>query len=56
MMLIKHGDIIVEMEKVEVKGNTIGIQEPVPAKQINMLFGGTLIASGRGKMIITWNR
>ncbi|MBU5311965.1 calcium-translocating P-type ATPase, PMCA-type [Tissierella carlieri] len=48
----KHADIIIDMEKIEVKGNTI-IQEPVPAKQINMLFGGTLIASGRGKMIVT---
>ncbi|WP_353094832.1 calcium-translocating P-type ATPase, PMCA-type [Tissierella praeacuta] len=48
----KYADVIVDMEKIKSKGNTI-IQEPVPAKQVNMLFSGTLIASGRGKMIVT---
>lgn len=48
----KYADIIIEMEEIRVKGNSI-IQEPVPAKQVNMLFGGTLVASGRCKMIVT---
>lgn len=48
----KYADKIVEMEKIDSKGNTI-IQEPVPAKQINMVFGGTFIAYGRGKIVVT---
>ena len=48
----KNENIIVSMEKLDVKGKEI-LQDPVPAKQLNMLFGGTLVAYGRGTMIVT---
>lgn len=43
---------IIEIERADINGNIV-IQEPVPAKQINMVFGGTLIAYGRGRMVVT---
>ncbi|MBE6021710.1 MAG: calcium-translocating P-type ATPase, PMCA-type [Cellulosilyticum sp.] len=43
--VVKEEEIIVEGKKVR--------QDPIPAKQFNMLFGGTLIASGQAKMIVT---
>ncbi|MDD6794636.1 MAG: calcium-translocating P-type ATPase, PMCA-type [Clostridiaceae bacterium] len=48
----KHSDVIIGMEKIESKG-TILEREPIPAKQINMLFTGTLVAYGRGLMVVT---
>lgn len=42
---------VVQEEKVMVEGKTV-YQDPIPAKQFNMLFGGTLIASGQAKMIV----
>lgn len=48
----KDADQVIEIEQVDSNGNLV-IQEPVPAKQINMVFGGTLIAYGRAKMIVT---
>ncbi|MBO3443377.1 calcium-translocating P-type ATPase, PMCA-type [Clostridium sp. CCUG 7971] len=48
----KKSDIIIPMEEVESKGKLI-VQEPIPAKQINMVFGGTLVAYGRGTMVVT---
>lgn len=48
----KNADTIVEMETIEAKGKTV-IQDPIPAKQVNMVFGGTLVAYGRGKFIVT---
>ena len=48
----KNADITIPMEKIESKGQTIE-QEPIPAKQINMVFGGTLVAYGRGTMVVT---
>lgn len=42
----------VQEEEIVVNGKKV-YQDPIPAKQFNMLFGGTLIASGTGKMIVT---
>lgn len=43
--IVHEEEIIIEDKKVH--------QDPIPAKQFNMLFGGTLIASGQAKMIVT---
>ncbi|AYF54125.1 calcium-translocating P-type ATPase, PMCA-type [Clostridium novyi] len=48
----KKSDVVVDMETIERKGKTI-VQDPIPAKQINMVFGGTLVAYGRGKLVVT---
>ncbi len=40
------------MEEIESKGAVV-VQEPIPAKQINMVFGGTLVAYGRGALVVT---
>ena len=48
----KNADITIPMEKIEAKGSIVE-QEPIPAKQINMVFGGTLVAYGRGTMVVT---
>lgn len=48
----KKADTTIAMEKIESKGKVI-IQDPIPAKQINMVFGGTLVAYGRGKLVVT---
>ena len=48
----KNADITIPMEKIESKGKVIE-QDPIPAKQINMVFGGTLVAYGRGTMVVT---
>ena len=43
---------VVRQEEVMCEGKKV-LQDPIPAKQFNMLFGGTLIASGQAKMIVT---
>lgn len=48
----KDHEAIIPMEKIETK-NGIVEQEPVPAKQINMLFTGSFVAYGRGTMVVT---
>lgn len=48
----KNADTIIEMETIQSKDKTI-VQDPIPAKQINMVFGGTLVAYGRGKFVVT---
>lgn len=45
----KDADAVVEMEVI--KDNKI--QDPIPAKQKNMGFGGTLIAYGKASMVVT---
>ncbi len=49
----KDAEHIVSMEKIKDKENNIIVQDPVPAKQTNMVFGGTLVAYGRGKLVVT---
>ncbi|UDN56971.1 calcium-translocating P-type ATPase, PMCA-type [Clostridioides sp. ES-S-0010-02] len=48
----KKCDVVVPMEEIESKGALV-VQEPIPAKQINMVFGGTLVAYGRGILVVT---
>ncbi|WP_461207488.1 calcium-translocating P-type ATPase, PMCA-type [Clostridium sp. DL1XJH146] len=48
----KKTDILVEMEEIKTKDG-VKIQDPIPAKQINMVFGGTLVAYGRGTFVVT---
>lgn len=48
----KNAKAIVHMEEINVNGNK-KIQDPIPAKQTNMGFGGTLIAYGKATMVIT---
>ncbi|MDV9719986.1 calcium-translocating P-type ATPase, PMCA-type [Clostridioides difficile] len=48
----KKCDVVVSMEEIESKGAVV-VQEPIPAKQINMVFGGTLVAYGRGAIVVT---
>lgn len=48
----KKADVIIPVEEIEAKGEKVE-QDPIPAKQINMVFGGTLVAYGRGTMIVT---
>lgn len=49
----KTHDVCIEQESIVTsKGETV-IQDPVPAKQINMLFGGTFVAQGKGTFVVT---
>ncbi|WML36894.1 calcium-translocating P-type ATPase, PMCA-type [Clostridium sp. OS1-26] len=48
----KNANCIVNMEEIEVNGIK-KVQDPIPAKQINMGFGGTLIAYGKAIMVVT---
>lgn len=48
----KNAKALVHMEEINVNGNK-KIQDPIPAKQVNMGFGGTLIAYGKATMVIT---
>ena len=43
---------VVEMEVIQSEKGEI-VQDPIPAKQSNMLFAGTLVSYGRGKMVVT---
>ena len=49
---VKKREGIVEEEILHIDGKNI-VQDPIPAKQFNMLFGGTFIACGQAKMIVT---
>ena len=48
----KDAKAIISMEEIKVSGAK-KIQDPIPAKQINMGFGGTLIAYGKAIMVVT---
>jgi Ca2+-transporting ATPase len=48
----KDSNVVVQMEEIESNGIK-KMQDPIPAKQINMGFGGTLIAYGKATMVIT---
>lgn len=48
----KDANAIVHMEEINANGSK-KIQDPIPAKQINMGFGGTLIAYGKATMVVT---
>ena len=48
----KYAEKIVKMDVLYGKTEIIE-QDTIPAKQINMVFGGTLVAYGRGKMVVT---
>lgn len=50
--VVKNAEGTVKMEVVYGKTEIIE-QEAIPAKQINMVFGGTLVAYGRGIMVVT---
>ncbi|MCB2339429.1 calcium-translocating P-type ATPase, PMCA-type [Clostridium estertheticum] len=48
----KDCELIIEMENIKAKDKII-VQDPIPAKQKNMVFGGTLIAYGRATFVVT---
>jgi Ca2+-transporting ATPase len=48
----KDAEILIEMESIKTKDKNI-VQDPIPAKQKNMVFGGTLIAYGRASFVVT---
>ncbi|MGL6107470.1 cation-translocating P-type ATPase [Romboutsia sp.] len=51
--VVKKAEEVVQMEVVYGKIEIIE-QDAIPAKQINMVFGGTLVAYGRGIMVVTY--
>ncbi|MGV8983198.1 cation-translocating P-type ATPase, partial [Clostridium sp.] len=48
----KDDQVIIEMENIKAKDKNI-VQDPIPAKQLNMVFGGTLVAYGRASFVVT---
>lgn len=48
----KDDQVIIEMENIKSKDKNI-VQDPIPAKQLNMVFGGTLVAYGRASFVVT---
>jgi len=48
----KDAKTIINMEEINISGAK-KIQDPIPAKQINIGFGGTLIAYGKAIMVVT---
>lgn len=48
----KRDDILVLMETLK-KGDKELVQDPIHAKQKNMVFGGTFVAYGKGKFVVT---
>lgn len=50
--VLKDANAIVDMDVIYGKAEIME-QDTIPAKQINMVFGGTLVAYGRGIMVVT---
>ena len=48
----KDAKLIVDLEEIDVKGKK-QVQDPIPAKQLNMAFTGTLVAYGKATMLVT---
>ncbi len=48
----KDANVIIDLVELDVKGQK-QIQDPIPAKQINMGFTGTLVAYGKATMLVT---
>ncbi|MBU3146182.1 calcium-translocating P-type ATPase, PMCA-type [Clostridium sp. CF012] len=48
----KDSQVVIEMENIKAKDKNI-VQDPIPAKQLNMVFGGTLVAYGRASFVVT---
>ncbi len=48
----KDASVIIQMENIKTKDKNI-VQDPIPAKQLNMVFGGTLVAYGRASFVVT---
>ncbi|EHI97859.1 calcium-translocating P-type ATPase, PMCA-type [Clostridium sp. DL-VIII] len=48
----KDAKAIIQMEEIKISGNKKA-QDPIPAKQVNMGFCGTLIAYGKAMMVVT---
>lgn len=48
----KDAALVIEMESIIAKDKNI-VQDPIPAKQRNMVFGGTLVAYGRATFVVT---
>ncbi|MBZ9684877.1 calcium-translocating P-type ATPase, PMCA-type [Clostridium estertheticum] len=48
----KDSEVIIGMENIKSKDKNI-VQDPIPAKQLNMVFGGTLVAYGRASFVVT---
>ena len=49
----KDAHAVIAMEEIEAKDGSKKIQDPIPAKQVNMGFGGTLVAYGKATMVVT---
>ncbi|MBE6024802.1 MAG: calcium-translocating P-type ATPase, PMCA-type [Cellulosilyticum sp.] len=49
----KRAELVVELEQIQNNKGEIIIQDPVPAKQRNMVFGGTFVAQGTGSFLVT---
>ena len=51
--VVKYANKIIEMEVIYTKTEIVE-QDAIPAKQTNMVFGGTFVAYGKGKMVVTY--
>lgn len=49
----KKAELVIEMEHIKNNKGDLIVQDPVPAKQRNMVFGGTFVAQGTGHIVVT---